>query len=136
MTTDLNYLAILVAALVFFIVGGVWYAALFGKPWQNALSLNPEETARAQQDFPKALAVWFLSGLIISFVLANLTRALGAASFGSGVMVGFWAWLGFALPLNLNSLAFEKHSPHLFLINAGFYWVAFALMGGILAAWG
>ena len=135
MTTDLNYLAVLVAALVFFLVGGVWYAGVFGKPWQNALNLNPEETARAQQDFPKALAVWFLSGLIISFVLANLVNALGAVSFGSGVMVGFWTWLGFALPLNLNSLAFEKRSPHVFLINAGFYWVAFALMGGILAAW-
>ncbi len=135
MTTDLNYLAILVAALVFFIVGGVWYAALFGRPWRNALNLNPDETVQAQQDFPKALAVWFLSGLIISFVLVNFARALGAASFGSGVMVGFWAWLGFALPLSLNSLAFEKRSPHVFLINVGFYWVAFALMGGILAAW-
>lgn len=135
MTTDLNFLAILVAALVFFILGGVWYAAVFGKPWQTALNLNPEETARAQQDFPKALAVWFLSGLIISFVLVNFARALGATSFGSGVMVGFWAWLGFALPLNLNSLAFEKRSPHVFLINVGFYWVAFAIMGGILAAW-
>ncbi|NNG16403.1 MAG: DUF1761 domain-containing protein [Gemmatimonadales bacterium] len=135
MTTDLNYLAIVVAALVFFIVGGIWYAAVFGKPWQNALSLNPEETAQAQQDFPKALAVWFLSGLIISFVLANFARALGAASFGSGIMVGFWTWLGFALPLNLNSLAFEKRAPHVFLINVGFYWVTFALMGGILAAW-
>ena len=49
MTTDLNYLAMLVAALVFFIIGGVWYAAVFGKPWQTALKLNPEETARAQQ---------------------------------------------------------------------------------------
>ena len=135
MTADLNYLAVLVAALVFFLVGGVWYAAVFGKPWRNALNLNPDDTVRAQQDFPKALAVWFLSGLIISFVLANFARALGAASFGSGVMVGFWAWLGFALPLNLNSLAFEKRSPHVFLINVGFYWVAFALMGGILAAW-
>ncbi len=135
MTTDLNYLAILVAALVFFIVGGVWYAALFGRPWRNALNLNPDETVQAQRDFPKALAVWFLSGLIISFVLVNLATALGAVGFGSGVMVGFWAWLGFALPLNLNSLAFEKRSPHVFLINVGFYWVAFALMGGILAAW-
>lgn len=135
MTTDLNYLAVLVAALVFFLVGGLWYAAVFGKQWRNALNLNPDDTVRAQQDFPKALAVWFLSGLLISFVLANLARALGAVSFGSGVMVGFWAWLGFALPLNLNSLAFEKRSPHVFLINVGFYWVAFALMGGILAAW-
>jgi len=135
MTTDLNYLAILVAALVFFVVGGVWYAGIFGKAWQRALNLNPDETARAQQDFAKALAVWFLSGLLISFVLSNLARALGAASFGSGVMVGFWAWLGFALPLNLNSLAFEKRAPHVFLVNTGFYWVALALMGGILAAW-
>ena len=135
MTTDLNFLAILVAALVFFVVGGVWYAAVFGKAWQNALNLNPDETAQAQQDFPKALAVWFLSGLLVSFVVANLVRVLGVTTFGAGIMVGFWAWLGFALPLNLNSLAFEKRSLHVFLINAGFYWVAFALMGGILAVW-
>lgn len=135
MSTDLNYLAMLVAALVYFILGGVWYAGILAKPWQNALNLGAEQVAQAEKDFPKALVVWFLSGIITSFVLANLVRALGAGSFGSGAVVGFWTWLGFALTMSLNSLAFEKRPVNVFLINAGFYWIALAVMGGILAAW-
>ncbi len=30
---DINILAVIVAALVAFFVGGVWYTALFGKQW-------------------------------------------------------------------------------------------------------
>jgi hypothetical protein len=138
MFTDLNLWAILVSGAVYWILGGVWYAAVFSKPWQEAIGYNAmSEVAKAkfQKDFPKALAAHFISGLITAVVLANVARAMTAPSFIDGMASGSWMWLGFALTLHLNSLMFEKRPPAVFFINAGFYLIAFAMVGGIVGVW-
>ena len=135
MFQDLNVWAILAAALVYFLLGGVWYAAVFARPWTAALAFSGEVEAQARADFPKALGVHFASGILTAFVLANLARALEPGTFAQGVVCGFWVWLGIALTLNLNSLMFEKRPKAVFLVNAGFFLVAFTIMGGILTVW-
>jgi hypothetical protein len=40
MFTNLNFWAILVSGLVYWILGGIWYAAVFSKSWQEALGFN------------------------------------------------------------------------------------------------
>jgi len=135
MFTDINYLAIIVAGVVYFILGGLWYAAIFSKQYQAALNFSESEQQQAQKDFPKALLTHLISGLLASFVLANMIQAFGAISFTEGIMTGFWAWLGFVFTTNINSKMFERQPAALFMINAGFYLVALAVMGGILAVW-
>lgn len=135
MFDNLNYLAIAVSGLSYFILGGIWYAAIFSKQFQAALNFTEAEKKQVQQDFPKSLAVHLLSGLITAFILANLTRGLGSHSFVEGMVFGFWPWLGFVLTNNLNSKMFERVPTAVFAINSGFYLVAFAIMGGILAVW-
>ncbi|NIR50552.1 DUF1761 domain-containing protein [candidate division KSB1 bacterium] len=135
MFSNLNYLAVFVSGLVYWIVGGVWYAAIFSKQYQAALNFSPEEKDEAQKDFPKALGMHFLSGLITSLILANLVRFMGANSFLQGVTAGFWIWLGFALTINLNYLLFERRPKVLFFVNTGFFLIAFVVMGGVLAVW-
>ncbi len=138
MFTDLNFWAILVSGLVYWVLGGIWYAAVFTKPWQEALgfnALNETEKARLQKDFPKALLAHFVSGLLTSFVMAKVVSAMGATSFVDGIIYGFWIWLAFAFTLNLNSLMFEKRPKQVFLINNGFFLIAFAVIGGILTVW-
>lgn len=136
MFTDLNFWAILVSGAVFWIIGGVWYAAIFSKPWQEVLGFNALDEAgkaKLQKDFPKALLVHFVSGLLTSFVMAHLTRMDN--SFVGGMITGFWMWLAFAFTIHWISLMFEKRPTQVFLINNGFYLIAFAVIGGILAVW-
>jgi len=135
MLSELNYLAILVSGAIYWILGGIWYAAIFSKPYQAALNFSPEVKAQAQKDFPKALAVHFISGLISSVVLAIIVKSAGEDSFVDGMLCGLIMWLGFALTINLNYLMFEKRPTPLFLINNGFFLIAFAIIGGILAVW-
>lgn len=41
---DLNWLAVLVATIAFFALGGVWYSnALFGKQWTEAVAWEMSE---------------------------------------------------------------------------------------------
>jgi len=135
MFAEVNYLAVLVSGLIYFLLGGVWYAAIFSKPYQAALNFNVEEKAKADRNFPKALLAHFISGLISSLVLANIIRSMQANGFIDGMVCGFWTWLGFAFTLGLNSFMFERRPAKIFQINNGFYLVAFAVIGGILAVW-
>jgi hypothetical protein len=131
----LNYLAILLSAFIYFLLGGLWYALAFTKPWMAALNFGPALKKKAEGDFPKALGAHFVSGLLTSFVLANLAKVIGIGSFVDGLELGFWAWLGFALTINGNGVMFEKRPRAVFLINTGFFLVAFVLVGGIVTVW-
>ena len=135
MFSDLNYLAIAACAAIYWVLGGVWYAAIFSKSYQAALNFSAEEKARATKDFPKALAAHFVSGLISSFIIAGLVGALGANSFISGMGYGLLLWLAFAFTINLNYIMFERRPAALFLINNGFFLIAFAIVGGVLSMW-
>lgn len=66
MFSELNFLAILVSAVIYWILGGVWYAAVFSKSYQAALNFSEEKKSKATKEFPKALAAHFVSGLISS----------------------------------------------------------------------
>jgi len=138
MFTNLNFWAILVSGLAYWILGGIWYAAVFSKSWQDALgfnSLNETAKAKLQKDFPKALLAHFISGLLTSFMLAKVVGAMGATSFIDGIVYGVLMWLAFAFTIHLNSLMFEKRPKSVFLINNGFFFIAFAVIGGILTVW-
>ncbi|NUO81442.1 DUF1761 domain-containing protein [candidate division KSB1 bacterium] len=138
MFTALNFWAILVSGALFWVLGGIWYAAVFSKPWQEALGFNQLDAtgkARLQKEFPKALLAHFVCGLIISFVMAKVVSAMGATSVLDGMASGFWMWLAFAFTLQLISMMFEKRPTQVFLVNNGFYLLAFALIGGIVAVW-
>ncbi len=138
MFTNLNFWAILVSGLVYWILGGIWYAAVFSKSWQEALgfnNLNEAGKAKLQKEFPKALLAHFGSGLLTSFILAKIVSALGANSFMDGLLYGALMWLAFAFTIHLNSLMFEKRPPAVFYLNNGFFLIAFAVLGGILTVW-
>ncbi|MGD0939504.1 MAG: DUF1761 domain-containing protein [Terracidiphilus sp.] len=127
-----NHAAILVAALIQFFLGALWYSLFFAKPWMAF-------TGHIKGERPKGIAVAMLSSaisaLIFSFVLAHVVIWSGAAEIGGGVFVGFVCWLGFiAAPLFAETI-YEKRPYGLFTINSG-YWLAVLLIsGGLLAAW-
>ena len=42
---DVNWIAVLVAAVAAFVLGGLWYGPLFGKTWQGHVGLSDEDLA-------------------------------------------------------------------------------------------
>jgi hypothetical protein len=128
----LNHGAVLVAAMIQWFLGALWYSLLFAKPW-TAL------TGRTEGERPKgavaAMAVSFLGGLILSFVLAHFVFWAEASTFGWGAFIGFLCWLGFVAAPLLSETMHEKRSFELFAINAGYWLFALLISGGLLAAW-
>jgi len=129
---QIHYLAVLVAALSSFLIGGLWYSPLlFGNVWARENALSDEELKRGSP--VKIFGGAFLLSLIMA---ANLAAFIGPdASWSFGTFAGFAAGLGWvAAALGILYL-FERRSLKHFLINASYVVVAMTAMGTVLAAW-
>ena len=128
-----NYLAILVATVSTFLLGGLWYSpVMFGRAWMRELGLT-DETLKAKGNAGLIFGLSFLLELVMAFNLAAFLGPKATMSFGlfAGAAAGFgWVALSFGV-----TYLFERKSLCLFFINAGYHGVAFTIMGAILGAW-
>lgn len=134
----INYLAVLVAALIPMAVGAVWYSpALFAKKWMALVGKTEEEMKNVNP--MKAYGISFLTSLIMAFVLAHSVHFgmsfMHISGFAAGMQGGFWSWLGYVVTTNASSVLFEFRRPGLYWMSMGYYLVCLLLMGGVLGAW-
>lgn len=130
---QINWLAVLAAALSTFFIGGLWYSPiLFGKTWMRANGFTEEQVA----GFNKARA--FIGSFILALVMsANLAMFLADPTttvvwgMTAGALAGIgWVAAGFGIVA-----LFENRSWTYILVNGGYQIVAFVAMGAILGAW-
>lgn len=136
-----NYLAVLAAAVVMFILGGLWYSPLlFAKRW-IALQGRTEEQMRAQAaaaNMPLMYVSAFVCSLITAIIMAHILAHMASIMLTGavhGAFFGFMAWLGFAAPTSYATALFSGKPKQLWLIDSMYYLVSFVLAGLILAAW-
>ena len=131
--SNINYLAVLVAALSTFLLGGLWYSPLlFGKAWMRANNFNDADV----QTFSKArMFGWsFVFSVVMAVNLAMFLAGPGTnVKWGmtAGALAGF-GWVAMAIAI---IGVFENRSWAYILINAGYMTVAFVVMGAIIGAW-
>jgi hypothetical protein len=128
---NLNWLAILVAAISAFALGGLWYSALFAKAWQKETGITSESASR--RNMGRTFGLSFVLAFIASFFLALFIGKDAGALSGAhaGLMAGF-GWVFTFLGI---IYLFESKSLALFLINAGYSVVSLTLMGLIIGVW-
>jgi hypothetical protein len=140
-----NYLAVLVAGIVIFLLGGLWYSPiLFAKKW-IALQGRTEEQMRADaagSNMPLMYLSAFICGLIIAWamaVVANCFMPAGVSPVGTwairGAKLGLFTWFGFAAPTSYAMALFSMKPRQLWLIDSAYNLVSFVLAGIILLAW-
>jgi hypothetical protein len=136
-----NYLAVLAAAAVMFILGGLWYSPiLFVKRWL-ALQGRTEEQMRAQAvaaNMPVMYASAFGCALITAIVMAHILSHMASimpTGAVHGAFFGLMAWVGFAAPTSYATALFSGKPKQLWLIDTMYNLVSFMLAGLILAAW-
>jgi hypothetical protein len=128
----INWLAVIVAALAAFAVGAVWYGPLFSRAWQQLNALSDEAV---QQDAARTFGGAFVLTLVAAFGLAMILQLHPAPDLGAGLSVGVVIGLAFvASSLGINYL-FARKALRLYLIDAGYLVLMFAVMGVILGAW-
>lgn len=131
-----NYLAILVSAVVAFLIGGLWYSpVLFAKQWMAAHAHSPEDVAKLKAEAPKAYGVSFLAFLVMAAILQMLLNHLDAHDWHLGALWGAHIWLGFAFTIGLMANVYSGKKFSVFVIDAGYQLVYLVVMGAILGAW-
>lgn len=129
--SQLNYLAIVVAAASCFVLGGLWYAPfLFGKTWMKLNNFTEEDL---KGGMGKIFGTAFVLELIMAF---NLAAFIGnEADISFGMIAGFAAGFGWvALGLGVTYLFDRKSFTH-WAIDAGYHTVSFTMMGAIVGVW-
>ena len=105
---SINYLAVILATVVQFIIGAVWYSALFGKLWGKIHGFDklPKET---QQKLMKSMGPFYalqaLVTLVTSFVLYLFIAYLPL--WNAYAMAGFF-WIGFVVPAQVSAVIFSN----------------------------
>lgn len=125
---DINYLAVFLGALAFFVTGAIWYSALFGKVWQREVGLSEEQLQSA--NMPLIFGLCFLLELVIAWMLGHtLARTNPPDHVVMMMAVGFG--LSLMTPaIGINYL-FQRRSFKLFAIDAGHFVVGMAAMGAV-----
>ncbi len=129
----INYLAVVVAAVVQYIIGSVWYAALFRKAWTKLSGLS--EMKITVLSVVLSLVGSFLMSWILDHALIFANTYMKTGGVGGGLEVGFLNWLGFIAPVTLGVVIYEKKSWALWALNNGYWLISLLVMGIILAAW-
>ena len=159
---EINFLAVLVAAVSALVVGFVWYnPKVFGGAWMKAAEMTEEKMKGANMGKIFTMALIFAALLALSLNMLTIHQ-MGAWSmmggertadtlpsfqafmddygdtfrtFKHGALHGTLAGLFIALPILGTNALFERKGAKYILINSGYWIVTMAIMGGIICAW-
>jgi hypothetical protein len=134
--SNINYLAVLVAAAAGFVWGAIWYMSL-SKPWMAAARIDPAKAAESGRSI-EPFIISAIALIIMAFVISVLINSIfvGEFSLNNGLMVGFVTWLGFILTTLAVNQRYQGYGWTLTIIDA-LHWLGAALiMGAILGLWG
>ncbi len=129
-----NWWAIVVSAIVFFLIGWLWYGMLFTSAWMTAMG-------KATGDMTQGGAAGYEYGLtfVMAFLLAyGLARILswrGDLNPGRGALIGLSMGLLIFGTMTAMDYTYEMRGSTLAIINVGYVVVGMAVMGVILGAW-
>ena len=136
MGVDTNYLAVFIAALIYYGGGALWYSPLlFGKQWMVLVGLSEENLRETKKDAWKSYSTSFIAALIISYGLARIEAYMNVITIAGGLQTGFWAWFCFVISTMATNNAFAGRPSRLLIIDGGYHLYGFLVMGIILAIW-
>ncbi len=128
MTGHINWLAVLVAAVSAFLLGGLWYSKLlFLNPWQRH-SGAPVQAGHPAKVFGTSFFFAFVAAAAFAALLGYQPTAMKGLIYGA--VVGF-AFVAASFGINYS---FAQKSAVLWLIDGGYHTVQFILYGLIIGA--
>jgi hypothetical protein len=155
---NINFLALLLAALSTLVVGFIWYnPKVFGTIWMKETGITPEDGKGMNmiKIFGLSIVYAFLISFVLQMVVIHQFGALGMVggdsskalpsynafmadygtayrTFKHGALHGFMTGLFMIFPVIGTNALYEKRSFKYVMVTAGFWIVCFMIMGGII----
>lgn len=131
---NLNFIALIVGALVPMIVGFLWYGPILGKAWQKSLGFSDEDIQSG--NMAVTFGVSYLVALLISFYLqyiVGLHEGTEDANFLHAAFHGAMSAVMTAVPVLISNSLFQKNNWTNIIINVVYWIITFALMAGVIS---
>jgi hypothetical protein len=126
---------VLGAAVVAFVMGGLWYSPLlFGKAWVKLRGIDSTGAAGTQTR-PREILAEFVRGLIVAVVLAGFVVHLGVVNMVNAIYLGLAVWIGFQATSIVGSVIHEHYPAKLYAIHTGDALTKTFVMAVILGVW-
>jgi hypothetical protein len=132
----LSLFGIVLAAVVSFMFGWLWYGILFPKQWMAAAGKTEADLKAQGGPTPTPFVISFVALLVMAWVLAGVIGHLGAGAITlrSGVIAGALMWLGFVATTLAVNHTFQGAKPVLTLLDGG-HWLGVLLLQGAVIGW-
>lgn len=129
--SELNYLAIVVAAVAVFVFAAVYYSMLagYGAKWSAAWAGEPGRPPAWQ------IVLELVKALVVASVIAGLVRLLGIDNLAHASLLGVVLWVAFPVVLLVGSVTHERVPWQLAAIHAGDWLVKLLVMAVIVTIW-
>jgi hypothetical protein len=135
--SDLNWLAVVVAAIVYYAIGAVWFAPFVtGRMWQRSIGWDPSQPAPAMT--AKTIALPLIAYFVAAIAVAMLAAATGSDDLSAGIVLGLVVAVGFAGSILGVTAAFETTKPQpwtWFAISFGYHLIGLVVTAVIVSVW-
>jgi hypothetical protein len=128
-----NWLAIVIAAVVSMAIGAIWYTVL-GKQWLSAIGKTREQISGADWT---PFAWGFAVQLVMAYFIALVTPALfGTTDIWNGILAGAHMWLGFGLTAMVLNHRYQGMPWRLTAIDGGYLLLVLVSQGIVIGVFG
>jgi hypothetical protein len=129
---DLNWLAVIVAAVAWFAFSAIWYSVPpLSNAWMRAAKVTPGDGP----PLVTLLIPTFIGYLVTTIVIALLARAIGASELMDGLSLGIVLGVGFGVIGALVVQIYEQKGGSYWLINGINAIVAYSIVAIIVTVW-
>jgi hypothetical protein len=136
----INLLAVLVAAVVAFVLGFLFHGPVSGKLWMKLANIHPMGNEKFTDMIPKMLwnlLVNFITAYVLAviYLFASSSPYLGGAGTWAGVVVALWLWVGFLVTSTSIGVIWMGSSFKLWLFECACSLIVMVAMGAIIGSW-
>ena len=133
--SDVNWLAILVATIAYFMLGAVWYSkALFGTKWAAVVGLDMTDPNKSK-GMAKMMTGTFVLILIACMGIAMLVTRMDLSVLPSALKLGLITGICFATTAVSISFIYESRPTALYFIDCGYHLAGHLIAAIILVLW-
>jgi hypothetical protein len=132
---QVNFWAVLVAAVATFMIGGVWYGAVFAKMWAAIHGFSEEELKCMEKKTLRNFAIFFVGDLLAALVMSIFVINLGIETVGGGVQLGLAIWVGVSVTGGSARNAAYNKPLSAFLIDVCHELLSVVAMCAIVGGW-
>src|ERR1700737_2708422 len=103
MLASVNYLAVLLSAIVMMVVGFIWYhPKVLGNTWMKLIGKSSMGLGSPTTGY----ALTFVAAFVLSWTLAEVLKFSAATTLPGALKMAFIVWLGFVASTSLTNAIF------------------------------